>query len=795
MHMMYVSNTTDAPASSPMYPGSPSAPNATNQEYSYSPTDIVAQPQPVLSMQASSGPVGLTYYDASGQHQLASPSAPPPPMSGAWYVPAPPMMMMVVVAQQQQQQPNNVVMVHMSSPSSPESCIVNADQYPEPPPSSSSSVNYECACCCGDGDDDDFCRCETCSACADAVIGFFEDKRECMQVCALVMSCIFGLITMIMAIIAFKEINGYTHAFNDLVNNWQSSPLIDVQVVRDFQACPYGFDDHRLEWPGIFSACECSTKRPGTNSTSSDTNICGFQQRNDGCYSRYSRYDAQTVDLIPGFKLCSQRAGSSFLHQEVGVVVNDDSARSGSRIACSDPTTLRLCANICWPKSLACPLAHVEFSGSALQSNTSAYDEVRSFPGAPGLRFFLRRLLTAAAVAVTGHTARAVVVVDAEAVDTDAVPRSLGYDVHVFRSARSLDAANISSSDGAANVTLALNDTGSVASRLSLDPTLPLVEFHVSRGDICLLTGCGYDRSWAGDEYSYKFLHPFEGYKLRSWDCDGGCLDPGSSLALSTDGSRDPRYSTVAQNNERSVYQAYPNDIPSTFWPDASDNYMLTLNTRPRIPWTATCPIAPAKLVNQSAAVMRIRNCQLAAMVLAIIFFVWGLVMACILGASGFDKDVMNAPPFQLAAWVPRIGSFAIFLVTLLLAAKEYGFWLDLQGMATPCTDPVTTKLLSGLADILHKLAPPNIANLALSSMLVAWHTLENVCCRCNILTLALSAFRCCVSHAGNVLGCARHIGTCCHHCGPQLVKVGCTCCLRTTVAAVGVAKHAHATL
>lgn len=142
----------------------------------------------------------------------------------------------------------------------------------------------------------------------------------------------------------------------------------------------------------MHSACDCSTKRRRTNSTSSDYSACGFQQRTDGCYTRDSQYDAHTVDLIPGYKVCTLRAGPSFLQQEHGIAQMNG-------VSCSSTgTATQLCGSLCWPSATPCPLQYIEFAGSGWQRNTTAYNEVRSFPGAPMMRFFLRRMITSTPV-------------------------------------------------------------------------------------------------------------------------------------------------------------------------------------------------------------------------------------------------------------------------------------------------------------------------------------------------------------------------------------------------------------
>jgi len=632
------------------------------------------------------------------------------------------------------------------------------------------------------------CHADLCGGWLDKAMDVYERNRPTIEFAAIVSGCVFALVSMVLSIVAYKFIHGYTHAFNDLIDNWQASPVIDLQVVYDYQSCPYGFTDHRMEWPGLNSACDCSTKRPGTNSTSSDFSTCGFQQRADGCYTRYSQYSARTVDLIPGYKVCTQSAGPSFLQQEQGTVQADG-------VSCSSPIiTTQLCGSICWPNAIPCPLQHIEFAGSVWQHNTSTYDELRTFPSAPMMRFFLKRMVASSTPIqrnrIVENDYDVNYITYASLLSGKVVDSNLG-----FIRRRTLDSTDpnnhiVDNNSTAMNKTYMLNETILLPSTVVLDASLPLVNVEMSRGGICLLSGCGYDRTWLGTEIEYKFLRPSEGYMLQSFDCDGGCLNPSSVLALSSDDARDARYTIVMQNVERDVYQSYARDIPSTFWP-TSNGYHFTLNTRPRIPWSDACPIRPYDLINQSPAIHRILNCQLASMILSILFFVWGLVITIILVVNKFDAQVTKFSALLFwAGWIPRVGSFIIFLVTMTLAAKEYGFWQDLQHTASPCSDPVTSALLSGLADILHKLAPPNIVNVALSSIIISWHTMVDMCCKCNVITLLMVCLRCCTHQLGNVLGCARHMNTCCQHCGPRMIASGCTCCLRVTRNAATAAKQ-----
>jgi hypothetical protein len=73
----------------------------------------------------------------------------------------------------------------------------------------------------------------------DKLLTTYERKRAVMDLAAIIAGCIFALVSMVMAIVAYKFIHGYTHAFNDLIDNWKASPVVDLQVVYDYQSCPH----------------------------------------------------------------------------------------------------------------------------------------------------------------------------------------------------------------------------------------------------------------------------------------------------------------------------------------------------------------------------------------------------------------------------------------------------------------------------------------------------------------------------------------------------------------------------
>ncbi|CAI2364556.1 unnamed protein product [Moneuplotes crassus] len=126
---------------------------------------------------------------------------------------------------------------------------------------------------------------------------------------------IFGIITLIMAIMAYVQLNAYSNALEDFEENWTTLPLVDITVSTT--ECPLGYDNLiEREWPGTVHGCDCKRAVWGFSIYPDlDTGSCSYNQTLQGCVDVYP-VDSAPLDKFYSAKICGLREGQNFVDTE-----------------------------------------------------------------------------------------------------------------------------------------------------------------------------------------------------------------------------------------------------------------------------------------------------------------------------------------------------------------------------------------------------------------------------------------------------------------------------------------------
>jgi len=188
---------------------------------------------------------------------------------------------------------------------------------------------------------------------------------------------------------AYNELNAAISDVSDLLENWETEPIVAMTQVAWDEDCPSGWEEMPYTtWPGA-SAGHCAC--PSTSgSYDSSTSSCNTNQTNAGCLTDYA---VSSVDLVSwrGHKGCVLRGGDP-------AMVWDDSywerphpdedtgeCESGYKL-CGDSSDPGFDSSraVCFPEGTPCPLTFVEggtgsqpdwWSAAAHGNSTGADDE------------------------------------------------------------------------------------------------------------------------------------------------------------------------------------------------------------------------------------------------------------------------------------------------------------------------------------------------------------------------------------------------------------------------------------
>lgn len=123
---------------------------------------------------------------------------------------------------------------------------------------------------------------------------------------------LFGLITMIIAIISSSGVGSYTYAVSDFTANWNLRPIVDIKTA--LSECPAGYENLiNAEWPGTQVGCDCTYSF--RYNTKLATGTCDANQTQSGCRT-VSPTKPMPLNKFYSYKICGQRSGSNFVDIE-----------------------------------------------------------------------------------------------------------------------------------------------------------------------------------------------------------------------------------------------------------------------------------------------------------------------------------------------------------------------------------------------------------------------------------------------------------------------------------------------
>jgi hypothetical protein len=169
---------------------------------------------------------------------------------------------------------------------------------------------------------------------------------------------ILGIVTLVVAIIAYTSLSAYNNAVLDFKENWETLPIVDIQT--SLHECPTGYEDLiTRKWPGTVSGCQCPffSRYPALNKGTCNTN-----QTQDGCY-RIHHVNPIPLDKFYSNKICGLREGSNFLNSK-----RPTKGLGGDKANC--PTGYKICGTgavdklLCVREQERCPINHIEITSN-----------------------------------------------------------------------------------------------------------------------------------------------------------------------------------------------------------------------------------------------------------------------------------------------------------------------------------------------------------------------------------------------------------------------------------------------
>ena len=212
-----------------------------------------------------------------------------------------------------------------------------------------------------------------------------ESKRGvCVRMTITVILCITSIATSAAARAALKDGGAI---IQDLVDDWQTEPVLDfVLAVNDTQ-CPLGYaQEANLHFPGYQADyCIC----PSGASMVDSGNVYALTTQLGSCNSTQLAQDCYTPDTrlsrggslgawVPGFRgqVCVQRGGQPAYDQATGTrrAMPDDGRGCGSdsKICGTGSYTTATGGATCWPRDVPCPVTQIsvipqsDFAGTGL---------------------------------------------------------------------------------------------------------------------------------------------------------------------------------------------------------------------------------------------------------------------------------------------------------------------------------------------------------------------------------------------------------------------------------------------
>ena len=471
---------------------------------------------------------------------------------------------------------------------------------------------------------------------------------------------IMGLSSLITAILAYVQISAFAQDFNDIVETWEASPIVELELVDVGVGCSAGFMPIEAdEWPGTYDACECDqssfyySSSYCSNITTTSTSSCSYDQLDCGCLD-YPGYDAVPLEF-GNQQICYRRDGDDALTREA-----DGYSCSGSDQTCSGGNY-----DFCWPSSQLCPITDI-----AIGASNQTVDQDEEITG-----YFDGELPCAA--------------------DFN------GCTIYIKRGG-----------------VLAIQSDVSLSGFTSLPGSgLPLVNMAFTSRVTCTLTGCGYDgRSFSTQETNERDSFNGRGWVLKS-TC-GGCLHPDTEyladgVSVSPDGD-DIRYHLLDSDSEYNIF--YYSGVPANFITNDLD-YKLFLSFQTEVTWldVDSCPTR-AKVEDNQAQVNTLVTWQLLLLICTIISF---FTITLYVGYKNVQAEWSDEDkaPFTKCKWVLKLLGYLFMVLSLVLALGLIDVFFSVIDSDEPCTDQLSGETFESLGNIIDGLAYKDYINGAAQSL------------------------------------------------------------------------------
>mmetsp|Transcript_22844 Transcript_22844/g.29636 ORF Transcript_22844/g.29636 Transcript_22844/m.29636 type:complete len:545 (+) Transcript_22844:186-1820(+) len=131
--------------------------------------------------------------------------------------------------------------------------------------------------------------------------------KPCVVIPVQIFSIIVAIVSISLVWSAYNELNAAINDVSDMLNNWETKPLVQVAVVDYQDSCPSGFEEMpNRDWPGASAGnCACpSTSGEYTSTTAS----CSTNQTQAGCITDPA-ISSISLSVWRGKKTCYRRGG------------------------------------------------------------------------------------------------------------------------------------------------------------------------------------------------------------------------------------------------------------------------------------------------------------------------------------------------------------------------------------------------------------------------------------------------------------------------------------------------------
>lgn len=123
---------------------------------------------------------------------------------------------------------------------------------------------------------------------------------------------ILSIVIMILAIVAYTNLNDKGDAILDFQNNWKLSPIVDIKTSTS--ACPEGYGSLlQSRWPGTDTGCDCTHRLISLfGSNKVYRGIChDGNGRGDGCVTVWSK-SSKPLEFLGDYRICGKREGPAY---------------------------------------------------------------------------------------------------------------------------------------------------------------------------------------------------------------------------------------------------------------------------------------------------------------------------------------------------------------------------------------------------------------------------------------------------------------------------------------------------